>query len=132
MGSFTSGEVRILSANQPNGKFEVFVPRTKDVQYSIDHHKERFYVLLKDNDHKNYQLLEAPLKSHTDRKNLERSHCYDPQTKIEGFEVFEKYLAVTERNKGLLKIRVIDLATQTEQIRGFSGTRLYRLSQRNA
>ncbi len=108
--SFTSSETRFMSADKPDDALKVFFPRTKDVQYEVNHHKDRFYITLKDNDHKNYQLLEAPLKGYEDRKAWKEVIPYDAKTKIEGIDVFEKYLVVSERNNGLLKIRVLDLA----------------------
>ena len=43
--SFTTSEVLILPSDQPESQFEVFSKREEGVEYSIEHHKDEFYVL---------------------------------------------------------------------------------------
>ena len=38
-------DYQILSANNPDGKFKRFTPRDFDHEYSIDHYKDKFYIL---------------------------------------------------------------------------------------
>jgi oligopeptidase B len=110
IGSFTSTEYRYLPANEPNGTFKVFTPRAKDVEYYVEHHKEKFYITYKDNDNKNSKIMEAPLKGFEDKKTWKDVVPHDPKVKIEGLSVFEKYLGISARTNGLLEIQIMNLA----------------------
>jgi len=111
-GSFTSSEVRFISADKPNEQFKIFFPREKDVIYEVVHHKSKFFILYKDDNNKNYKILEAPLKGYEDKKSWKDVIPYDPETKIEEIDVFEKYLTMSVRNGGLSQIRIMDLANK--------------------
>lgn len=107
--SFTSSEYRMLPADNPDGAFEVFVPREKDFEYNLEHHKEKFILRVKDAGSKNYKIMEAPLSGYADKKNWKDLIPHDPKVKIEGMEVFEQFLAVEVRSNGLQEIRVKSL-----------------------
>jgi oligopeptidase B len=113
IGSFTSSEVRYVSANEPNNPFKIFSPREKDVLYSVEHHKEKFFITYKDNNNKNYKVMEAPLKGHEDKKSWKDVVPHDPKVKIEGISVFEKYLGISARTNGLLEIQIMNLADKS-------------------
>ncbi len=108
-GSFTSSEYRLLPADQPDGQFEVFAPREKDFEYSVEHHKTKFLLRVKDNNHKNYKIMEAPLNGYADKKTWKDLIPHDPKVKIEGMEVFDKFLAIEVRSNGLQEIRIKNL-----------------------
>ncbi len=108
-GSFTSSECRLLPTNQPDGQFQVFAPREKDYEYSVEHHKDKFFVLVKTPDSKNFKVMEAPLNGYSDKKNWKDFVAHDPKVKIEGMEVFDRYLAMDVRSNGLQEIRVKNL-----------------------
>jgi len=111
MGSFTSSEYRILPANQPDGAFALFAPREKDVEYYVAHHKQKFFIRVKDASSKNYKVMEAPLDGYNNKKNWKEFIAHDPNVKIEGLDVFAGYLAMEVRSNGLQEIRIKDLAT---------------------
>ena len=50
IGSYAtlSSEYRILEADDPNGEFRVFHPRQKEMEYSIDHYEDKFYIKTND------------------------------------------------------------------------------------
>jgi oligopeptidase B len=111
-GSFTTTEVMLLDANNPTGTFKPFMPRKKDVEYSIDHHKkDGFYILYKDDKSKNSKVYLAPLTGYQDMSTWKEVIAHDPKVKIESIDVFENFMAVQERTEGLRKIKTIDLST---------------------
>ena len=55
-----STEYRILDAEDPNGNFQVVIPRQRDHEYSIDHHGHSLY-LVSNHKAKNFRLFEVPL-----------------------------------------------------------------------
>jgi oligopeptidase B len=114
-GSFTSSEYRLLPADQPNGKFALFAPREKDFEYQVEHHREKFILRVKDAQNKNYKVMEAPLQGYSDKSTWKDLIPHDPKAKLEGMEVFEKYIAVAYRQNGLQEIRVKHLADGSMQ-----------------
>jgi oligopeptidase B len=112
-GSFTSTEYRYLPADRPDAELQMFHPRQPDVEYYPEHHTDRFYIYYKDNDHKNYKVMEAPLTDFQDRSTWKDVIAHDPEVRVEGIDVYERYVAVLVRTRGLREIRVLDLANGT-------------------
>lgn len=108
--SFTTSEIHLLDANKPLSKPVVFATRIQDVEYGIDHHSDRFYVLEKDKEHKNRRIFEAPLIGHEDRKNWKEIVPHQTDTKIEGIYAFENYLVYLTKKLGLKSIQARNLA----------------------
>ncbi len=108
-GSTTTSEYLYLPANEPKGKFKVFLPRTKDVEYHVDHHKEKFFILYKDREHLNRMVYEAPLKGFSDKSTWKVIVPYNDSIKIENMEVFQDFLAISVRKNGLTEINVLGL-----------------------
>lgn len=118
-GSSTTSEYLYLSANEPNGKFKVFLPRTKDVEYHVDHHKENFFVLYKDREHLNRMVYEAPLTGFSDKSTWKIVIPYNDSIKIENMEVFQDYLATSIRKNGLTEINVLGLKDNSHKTISF-------------
>lgn len=110
-GSYTTSEVQLLPTSQPEGKFEVFLPRQKDVMYGVDVHPQHFYLTYKDKQNLNQKIYELPRKDYTDRKNWKEIVPHDPKVKIEDTDVYENYLVIEVRNEGLLEMRIRELTT---------------------
>ncbi|KAB2907379.1 MAG: S9 family peptidase [Ignavibacteriaceae bacterium] len=108
-GSFTSSESRILKSDDPYGEFKVFIPREKDVEYSIDHHPSGWFITVKDDNSKNSKVYRAPLQGYEDKSKWQEFIPHDPKVKIEYIAVYQKFVAVQERSEGLRRIRTISL-----------------------
>lgn len=117
--SFTTSEVFLLDANKPLSKPVSFTARQKDVEYSVDHHSDRFFVLEKDKSHKNSHVFEVPAASHADRKTWKEIIPHKADTKIEGIYVFESHLVYMTKKQGLKTIQVRSLKTNEEQTVAF-------------
>ncbi len=107
--SSTSSEYLYLPAEKPLGKFEVFLPRQKDVEYHVDHHKDKFFVRYKDRENLNGMVYEAPLNGFSDKSTWKVVIPHDAEAKIEGLEVFQDYIAAEKRRNGLNEINIIGL-----------------------
>lgn len=101
ISSFTTSEVRILEAGNPEGRFRVFVPRRQDIRYDIEHHKERFYIRYRDKEMKNGMVYSAPLEGYEKTENWKTLVPHDPAVRIQGMRVFEKHIALYIRKGGL-------------------------------
>jgi oligopeptidase B len=113
--SFTSTEYRYLPADKPMAEFKVFMPRKKDVEYYIQHHKSKIFIRYKDLQNRNAKIYEAPLGTFGDFSTWKEVVKHDPAVKIQDFDVFEKFLTLYTRKNGLDGIMVMDLATGAQK-----------------
>ncbi|MEO6283840.1 MAG: S9 family peptidase [Dyadobacter sp.] len=107
-----SSEYRILDADKPEGSFEVFQPRIKDVLYDIDHQDDKFLIVT-NKDALNFRLMETPLTK-TGVENWKEVIPNRKDVLLEGIDVFKDYLVITERKNGLLQLRIRDLKSKAE------------------
>ncbi|MBN1789215.1 MAG: S9 family peptidase [Bacteroidales bacterium] len=110
-GSFTTSEYRYLPADKPLADFKVFLPRQKDVDYSIQHHKTRIFIKYKDLQHINSMIYEAPLSGFSDKSTWKELVKHDSAVKIQDMDVFDQFLTLYIRKDGLNGIDVIDLTS---------------------
>lgn len=107
--SFTTSDAWLLDANTPTGKPALFTPRQKNVTYQIEHHSNGFFVLLKDDAHKNQHVFEAPLKGYENRNNWKEIIPHQEDTKIIDIYAFENYLVYMTKKLGLKSIHTRNL-----------------------
>jgi oligopeptidase B len=99
-----SNEYRYLSADDPGGRFTLFLPRERNHEYSIDHFGDHFYIRTND-DAENFRLMRTPVDS-TAKARWEEVIPHRDDVLLEGFDVFRDYLVIMERREGLLQLRV--------------------------
>jgi oligopeptidase B len=104
-----TNDYQILDANKPMGKFAQFTPREKGLEYSIDHYKDKFYIVT-NLDAQNFKLMETP-DSKTAKANWKEKIAHRSDTLLTGIEVFNNYMVLTERAKASTLMRVVDHAT---------------------
>jgi oligopeptidase B len=107
MNSHTTSEEHYLSADNPTGEFQVIQPRESEVEYYVDAHGDRFFILTNDNA-ENFKLMETPI-ANPHKENWKEVIGHRDSVKIDGFDVFADYLIVYEMEKGLQNIRVMNL-----------------------
>ncbi len=112
-----SSEFRFLDADNPDGEFKIIQPREKDLEYSVDHYKDKFYIHT-NLDAKNFRLMETPVDN-TTKENWKEVIPHRDDVLLQGFEVFNNYLVLNERKNGLTQIRVIKWADQSEHYLDF-------------
>ena len=105
-GSTLTTEYRILNADNPDGKFEVFQKRIRGVEYSINHYKDSFYILTNKDDAENFKLMKTP-ETATSKENWTEVIAHREDVLLEDIEIFANYLVVEERSNGLNKIRIM-------------------------
>lgn len=106
IGSFStlSQEYRILEADNPDGEFRVFQPRRRKLEYGIEHYKDHWLVRT-NKDALNFRLMKTP-ENATAEENWTEVIPHRQDVLFEGFEVFNDYIVLAERQAGLTKIRV--------------------------
>ena len=100
-----SNEYRVLSADAPVGDFKVIQPRERNLEYSIDHFGDRFYITT-NLEAKNFRLMSCP-ETATTKENWQEVIAHRADVLLEGIEIFKDYLVVEERKTGLVQLRVI-------------------------
>ncbi len=108
-GSTLTNDYQVLDANTPMGKFKNFSPRERGLEYSIDHYKDKFYVVT-NLDAKNFRLMETP-DSKTEKANWKEKIAHRADTLLSGIEIFKNYLVLSERARANTLMRVVDQAT---------------------
>jgi oligopeptidase B len=112
--SHSTSEVRFLNADEPEGVFRVVQPREPGVEYSVEHHDERFFITTNDSA-PNFRLVQAPVVSPS-KANWSPVLPYRPDVKLDETDAFRSHLVVYERQAGLPQIRLIDLASGEEHL----------------
>lgn len=107
-----STEFRFLDANNPDGEWTVFQPRERNLEYSIDHFGDHFYITT-NLDAKNFRLMKTPV-SKTEKSNWTEVIAHREDVYLEEIEIFKSHLVVSERKDGLIQLRVIKWADQSE------------------
>ena len=100
-------EYRLLDAHAPEGTLKVVVPRRRGLEYSLEHFRDRFYIVTNRDNAENFKLMQVPEAQVHDESQWQEVLPHRPEVYLEGIEVFNKYLVVQERSEGLLHIRVM-------------------------
>lgn len=99
-----STEYRYLDADNPSGEWQVFQARERNLEYSISHFEDNFYVLTNWNA-KNFRLMKTPVHA-TSKANWQEVIAHRDDVLINDIEIFKNYLVLKERKNGLDHLRV--------------------------
>lgn len=105
--STLSTEYQILNADDPSGEFQIFQKRTKNLEYSIAHFEDSFYIVTNADKSKNFKVCKTP-ETKTNKDNWVDVIPHRMGVLIEDIEIFKAYLVVNERENGLNHIRIIN------------------------
>jgi oligopeptidase B len=107
IGSYNSvsNEYRFLDANKPNDAFQIIQPRERNLEYSVAHFEDNFYILTNKDGAKNFKLMKTPVNKST-KENWVDVIPHRDDTLLEDISIFKNYLVLEERNNGLNKIRI--------------------------
>lgn len=99
-----STEYRLLEADNPLGEARIFQARERDLEYSIGHLDDRFYIVTNYRA-KNFQLM-VTSETATEKENWQTIVPNREDVLLEDTEIFQDYLVLTERKAGLVRLRV--------------------------
>ncbi|HVW32354.1 MAG TPA: S9 family peptidase [Acidimicrobiia bacterium] len=105
--SAVTSETRLLPADDPEGPFTVLVERRQDVEYGLDHHSDRFFILSNEGA-PNFRLVEAPVADPSPA-NWQEILPHSADVKLEGLAAFARHLVVLERAEAVRRLRVLAL-----------------------
>lgn len=117
--STISDEHYFIPSNNVFADWKVIQPRIDDLEYSVEHYKDEFYIITNADDAFNFKLVKAKI----DQCSME--HWVDviphrAEVLLEGFEIFNNYLVLEERDSGLLQIKIIEEDTKESYYLPFS------------
>ena len=115
LGSKVTDEVHVLAADDPTGAFSVVEPRQQDVEYSLEHWRDRFYIVTNADGAEDFKLVEAP-EDGPGRASWRDVVPARPGITLTGIDVFADHLALFERAEGVRRIRVREQATGEEHL----------------
>jgi oligopeptidase B len=112
LSSKITSEIHYLDANNPTGDFQVIRPRTTGVEYDVEHHSDRFYIVTND-EAMNFKLMSAPVVSPS-VEHWETVIPHREDVMLSDVSAFVDHLVIYERTAGLPQIRIRQLASGKE------------------
>ena len=105
--SKTTSEVRYISSSRPTDELKLMEPRRNDHKYFADHRGDFFYIRTNDGG-KNYRVVMV-FDNTPQKKNWKELIAHRPSVKLDSINLFVNHLVITEHEKGLEQIEIIDL-----------------------
>lgn len=99
-----SQEYRVLDADQPQGEFRIIQPRERNLEYSIAHYQDKFYIRT-NLDAQNFRLMVTD-EDNTGKENWTEVIPHREDVLLEDMDIFKDYLVLSERRAGITQIRV--------------------------
>ncbi|MEM7761413.1 MAG: S9 family peptidase, partial [Cyanobacteria bacterium P01_A01_bin.40] len=109
LSSMVTSEVRYLDADHPQGEFKVFQARRTGIEYGIEHHRDRFYIVTNE-DAINFKLMSTKVDT-LDKSQWHTLIPHRPNIMLEGIDAFAEHLIIYERQAGLPTARIQTLST---------------------
>ncbi len=103
--STLTSEYRFLDADNPEGEFKIIQPRTRGLEYQVDHYGDYFYIRT-NLDAQNFKLVRTPVTA-TGKENWKEVIPHRDDVYFSDFDIFKDYLVVSERKEGITQLRVI-------------------------
>ena len=107
IGSYSTltTEFQYLDASSPLDDFKFIQERIPELEYSISHYKDHFYIFTNADGAKNYKVMKTPVDK-TSKEHWEEVLPHREAVLLEDLELFNDFWVVTERSNGLTKIRI--------------------------
>jgi len=103
--STLTDEVRYIKATEPDSLFTIVQPRTDGLEYSVLHYGAHFYIMTNKDGATNFKVMKTDIQT-PEMENWVDVIPHDPNVLVEDFEIFKKYLVISDRFNGLNRIRI--------------------------
>lgn len=110
--STLSDDYHIIDANNPQAEYKTFTQREQNLEYSIYHYHNSFYILTNWNA-KNFRLMKTD-QDKTEKKYWTEIIPHRDDVLVQDIDIFENHLVVSEQHNALQHIRIINQETQKE------------------
>ena len=105
--STISDEHRFIPSDDVFADWKILQPRVEDLEYSVEHYEDEFYIITNADDATNFKLVKTPV-SNPGMENWKDIVPHRKDVLLEGFEIFSHYLVLEERKEGLLQLKIMD------------------------
>ena len=105
--STISDEHRYIPSDDVFADWKILQPRVEDLEYSVEHYEDEFYIITNADDATNFKLVKTPV-SNPGMENWKDIVPHRKDVLLEGFEIFSHYLVLEERKEGLLQLKIMD------------------------
>jgi oligopeptidase B len=102
-----TSEVRYIPTAQPAGQLSLIEPRQNEHKYFADHRDGLFYIRTNQGG-KNYRVVTAPA-TNPQKKNWKEFIAHRPSVKLDDIDLFANHLVISEHDKGLEQLEIVDL-----------------------
>jgi oligopeptidase B len=103
--STVSTEYQVLEADNPTGHFRIIQPRERDLEYSIAHAENDFYIIT-NYQAKNFRLMKCSANGNTHKENWIEVIPHRTDVLLEDIDLFKSFLVVSERKEGITRLQV--------------------------
>jgi oligopeptidase B len=121
--SSTTSEIQVIDASSAKALPKVFLARKAGHIYEVEHHENGFYILSNDNAVNNRILFSKDIPK--DIASCQEVVKHNPKVLIEGLSVFKRQLLIEERDNGLLKLKLKNVADGQEKYLNVDGETYY-------
>ncbi|HLJ91138.1 MAG TPA: S9 family peptidase [Candidatus Angelobacter sp.] len=111
--SHTTSEERFLDASAPKEEWKLIEPRRQDIEYYADHLDGQFYFRTNDTG-RNFRLVKAPIAS-PGKANWTEVVPVREDVMLAGFDSFQDFYVMVERENGLPQLTIASLASGKKQ-----------------
>jgi oligopeptidase B len=111
-------ESRYVEASKPDNNFKVFEPRRVNHEYMVDHLGSSFYIQTNTDSASNFKLMKTE-DGKTSKENWIDIIPHRKDVMLEDFGLFNNYLVVEERIKGLSNLRIIGYKDKSDHYLDF-------------
>lgn len=101
-----SQEFRYVDASTPNAPFKIFQPRERELEHSIEHYNDKWYIRTNKDKAKNFKIMTCPLDK-TTKENWTDFVAHREDVLVESMELFKNYFVLSERVKGITQLRIM-------------------------
>ncbi len=105
--STISDEHHFIPADNVFAEWKVIQPRIDDLEYSVEHYKDEFYIITNADYATNFKIVKTKIEN-CGMENWVDVIPHRAEVLLEGFEIFRDYLVLEEREEGLLQIKIIN------------------------
>lgn len=103
--STLSDEVRFIKADTPDSDFKIVQKRMDELEYSVLHYQDHFYIMTNKDDATNFKIMRTAIET-PEMENWVDVIPHEHNVLLEDFEIFKKYLVISDRFNGLNRIRI--------------------------
>lgn len=105
--SSISDEHHFIPSDNVFAEWKVIQPRIDDLEYSVEHYEDEFYIITNADDATNFKIVKTKIDN-CGMENWVDVIPHRAEVLLEGFEIFKDYLVLEEREEGLLQIKIIN------------------------